>query len=876
MNTSYRHEHLSTFEEFVPRPGLIAALCSQAGMGLTVLAAPAGYGKTWLASQVAQAWAVPFPAAPVRIWTLQSSTTLMQALESFCALFGQHRVRSSLSPDSVADTAMAAIAADAGGQGLVIDMDGTPPSKAVQTLVAQVLLGYAPRGRVLVACRNPWLLPVDRIAARAPSKIFRAPDLAFTFEELTAVPGATAETARRWGELTEGWPVLWGHSGQWKQLTTTATAQADDALVDAAVSRCAEYMEHVLLGPMSPRDIRLLMQVSILDVIEPGILEAAGLGAVWSRLASLVEAGLPVSSGRTDWDRTVLHPVFRRFLARRMAARLPAQYHELHRQAAEYFVTSGNYGDAIRHATRTGDATFEAQITERSGGWRISWREGLRVLGSGTATSPQVFNRYPRAALARIYWQVQTGRVDEARIALERLRKHRQDDAMDCDFKAVESVISIYRDEPFGEHLIQTLASLRPAASEDEPLMFPGGATLQAAALNNAGLYDRGASIARLAIAEAEALGSRYVEYYGYMHYAMALHGHGRVTEAVSEYFHARAAAEEIFGNCSGECRMATLLSAYASWQAGEDDQAERVAGDLDGLWRLHAWMGVYSGILQLAVAVSRKRGDRALENRLLEDFGHLAQRRALPRLDIAVQLARAQQLLVDGQLEAAEQGFDAVLQAALAFFPDRSSTAAGVLVPIWLEKTRVALLRGQFEDATRALREICSWTGLLQDGAILLEATLLETYVALRARRYRDVAQMLAQCVTDAERSGLRRPFLANAAFVMELVEYARTHALSIDPGLLQRAAAMASPGNPLRVADERKTSVASGHLLLTDRETDILHLLADGLSGKEMARRLAIAEGTVKTHRRHLYEKLGSGLRAQAIARARELGLL
>ena len=71
--------------------------------------------------------------------------------------------------------------------------------------------------------------------------------------------------------------------------------------------------------------------------------------------------------------------------------------------------------------------------------------------------------------------------------------------------------------------------------------------------------------------------------------------------------------------------------------------------------------------------------------------------------------------------------------------------------------------------DATRAIREICTWADLLQDGAILLETMLLEAYVALRARRYRDVAQLLAQCVADAERSGLRRPFINNAAFVLE-----------------------------------------------------------------------------------------------------------
>jgi ATP/maltotriose-dependent transcriptional regulator MalT len=54
------------------------------------------------------------------------------------------------------------------------------------------------------------------------------------------------------------------------------------------------------------------------------------------------------------------------------------------------------------------------------------------------------------------------------------------------------------------------------------------------------------------------------------------------------------------------------------------------------------------------------------------------------------------------------------------------------------------------------------------------------------------------------------------------------------------------------------------------------ILHFLAEGLSSKEMARRLAISEATIKTHRKHLYEKLDTRLRSQAIVKARTLGLL
>ncbi|WP_168121814.1 AAA family ATPase [Paenibacillus sp. HB172176] len=61
-----------------------------------------------------------------------------------------------------------------------------------------------------------------------------------------------------------------------------------------------------------------------------------------------------------------------------------------------------------------------------------------------------------------------------------------------------------------------------------------------------------------------------------------------------------------------------------------------------------------------------------------------------------------------------------------------------------------------------------------------------------------------------------------------------------------------------------------------LSARELDILRLMADGLSNKEIALRLDIKEGTVKSHGVNIYGKLQAKRRAQAVARARELGLL
>src|SRR5579859_4475563 len=61
-----------------------------------------------------------------------------------------------------------------------------------------------------------------------------------------------------------------------------------------------------------------------------------------------------------------------------------------------------------------------------------------------------------------------------------------------------------------------------------------------------------------------------------------------------------------------------------------------------------------------------------------------------------------------------------------------------------------------------------------------------------------------------------------------------------------------------------------------LTRRERDVLYLLAQGLSGPEIAEKLTLAVSSVKWHSKHLYAKLEVNSKKQAIARAHELGLL
>lgn len=61
-----------------------------------------------------------------------------------------------------------------------------------------------------------------------------------------------------------------------------------------------------------------------------------------------------------------------------------------------------------------------------------------------------------------------------------------------------------------------------------------------------------------------------------------------------------------------------------------------------------------------------------------------------------------------------------------------------------------------------------------------------------------------------------------------------------------------------------------------LSEREREVLRLIAEGLSNRDIAARLVVTTGTVKKHLEHIYRKLGTNSRTSAIARARLLGLV
>lgn len=161
------------------------------------------------------------------------------------------------------------------------------------------------------------------------------------------------------------------------------------------------------------------------------------------------------------------------------------------------------------------------------------------------------------------------------------------------------------------------------------------------------------------------------------------------------------------------------------------------------------------------------------------------------------------------------------------------------------------------------------------QIAAFLLEASARD---ALGEREA--AGRALERGLDLAEPAGLLFPFLLYP--MPELLErYARQR--TVHPALIRkiigalggRTPAMPAAGPPKQAAP------AAGppqHLPepLSQAEARVLRLLQTSLSAPEIARELYVSVNTVRTHMRHLYDKLGAHRRLEAIDRARALGLL
>ena len=132
-----------------------------------------------------------------------------------------------------------------------------------------------------------------------------------------------------------------------------------------------------------------------------------------------------------------------------------------------------------------------------------------------------------------------------------------------------------------------------------------------------------------------------------------------------------------------------------------------------------------------------------------------------------------------------------------------------------------------------------------------------------------------LEQALTIAEQMGFYRIFMDEGASMAPLLYEALER--DIAPDYVNRLLQAFPIDESEQIDLVEPQNAESGYIEpLSEREIEVLQLIAEGLTNSEIASRLVLSLGTVKTHARNIYGKLGVHNRTEAVARARVLGIL
>jgi LuxR family maltose regulon positive regulatory protein len=332
-------------------------------------------------------------------------------------------------------------------------------------------------------------------------------------------------------------------------------------------------------------------------------------------------------------------------------------------------------------------------------------------------------------------------------------------------------------------------------------------------------------------------------------------------TQEVDNELHQAAATQQSVLALAGDQPLPIIHEAHLSlarvfYQWNDLDAAERHAHQALHLARLYDRVIDRFILCELfLVRLKLAQGDLAGAAAILAQTGQSVRQQHFAHRLPDVAAAQVALLLRQGQLEAA------------------ANLAQAHSIPI--SQARAYLAHGEPAAALALLAPLRQQAEARQWPDERLQAIVLQAVAYQALGQKWDARRHLAEALPLAEPGGFIRIFVDEGAPMARLLADAAAQGMA--PGYVGRLLA-ALEAEPRRRPDRAPTASFDSALTepLSQRELEVLQLIAHGLSNNEIGERLFLALDTVKGHNRRIFAKLQVQRRTEAVARARELGLL
>ena len=881
--------------DLIDRPRLVGLAERVECKRLTVIKAPAGFGKTSLAV----AWLDRLRASGAQVAWLSLDAEddeparflnyLAHALRHTCGNVGAAAI--SLTADSafvpshvVVSTLVSDLVEVDDEVVLFLDDYHLVSDPAVHDAMSFFIEKAPPHVHVVLCSRTDPSLPLARLRAGGDLLEIDASALRFDFDETRhfiehALPGMrNASYIEALFARTAGWAAALRISMSVVSRKECQPAQGRNA--PSGTSRpFAAYIEQIF-ERLPTEMVEFMLRTSILDRLSAPLCEAiTGLRASQRMLDEIAEGQLLLQAldceGR--WFRH--HHLMGDYLRAKLEAEHADEVAELHCRACEWYGAQELWTEAVKHAIAAGNTDNAIRLMERCAMALVKKGELLTLLDLQRRFPAGLAGARVKITLATAWGMALAMRFDEALAMLDAVEHDIPSDAgaermeVQWECQAIRSVVAALKDDPE-----RGLALAEPCLKRQSADIWTTNVA---------------SNVVRLAHWKAGKLEDLYATPWSSYSieedqrnlyssvYRLCLLGHAEMQQLhiglAERYFtESMRLAERYGGPDSIAVAQCAPLIGQIWYEQGRLDETETLIAGLmpviDVAVLLDSVLIAYRILIRIAVARSDVRQAYAL----LDRAQALGRARQWERMAAVALVERIRLNLAEGRVVEAAACVAQLDQVA------RSHSHPSHSISLEIENYRaigaasVAAAQHRTEEAAVVLSAALQSAERRHDDFLAIRLRTMLALAWLAANERTRAIEVFREVLKVAAPAGVCQSILDVGPEIGELLhavcedahQTAQTNALiSYVEHLLDGWRILYQPGG-YRQRDTERGSLSS-------RECEIVDLIAGGQSNKEIAKTLGIGAETVKTHVKNIFMKLDVDKRAHAVARARDLGL-
>lgn len=888
----------------VPRSRLLAVLdtCLNPNVQVMLVAAPAGAGKTTLLAQ----WLGHLPGDMEAGWLSldEGDNSLPRFLAYLFAIIpglsvdfaAQLESNPAISAEQGVAFLVEQVAEIESNLILVLDDYHVITAPEIHEALKLLIDHLPPNLRLVIAGRVEPPLPLARLRARGQLVEVRAADLRFSVEEtatflarfigLESLAGQES-LPQRLADSTDGWAaglhlsalalrgeLSLGNGDQDLILERFVDGLGEsqryilDYLLDEVLSRETEHVREFLLRTC-------LLERFNADLCAALCAEEMDAASAQSMLQGLERANLFIIplDNQGVWYR--YHHLFADMLQKQLLHIHPKIAPELHRSAANWFKMHAMIDEAINHAQRAGDLSLLRELVEKhvlATILRGQIATATRWLDSLPA---EMLRSSPRLCLDRAWVLTFTFQTEAAIPYLERAESLLRDNS-EAVLPVRSEVFGLqsYRENMYGhpaEAIRLAKLALENAPADDSFLQCCCHLFL-AGAYAHAGRVDESVQeycTLQPACRDQENLAGLALLKADYLHdLAIYLHAAGKATEA-------KALLEEAIHELDTEKLQPAALYLHVGlgkllFNENDLDGSERALEAGLRFDPLALSIGALDGWLALW-RVKIGKGERDAARDILKNLERSTRGCDEKVVHMVIVTAALQDLLekkVDSAAQRMEQlGLSADVDEVLDRVSD--SELASWRHNEFYTYARLLMTQQKFEDSLKVLRRLEGAAQTVHMDYLVSRAQLMQAVVHFQDGNAARAMQIMAHLLGRTARmdSNAARIYLPAGEAGRSLLQEAAKRELH--PAHVSRLLSEFPP----EPAPAKKTDLPEA---LTERELDVLRLMADGLRNQDIGAELYISLNTIRYHSKNIFGKLGVDNRTAAVARAREMNLL